>query len=182
MSLRPAHRARRFFRTLVARRPSEGDTAWAESHLSDAERRLFARMSVPDRAHSIAVARSVEANLDRIGLAAGDDEARWVLTAALMHDVGKTVPGLGTYGRVMATLSGAVGGDDMAPLWAEKRGMTRRIGLYLQYPRLGADLLGMAGSDPRVAAWAAEHHEPEESWSIPVEVGRLLVLADDGEI
>src|SRR5690606_3520378 len=109
-------------------------------------------------------------------------EARWVMAAALLHDVGKTVPGLGTYGRVMATLSGAAGGADMAPLWAERRGMTRRIGLYLQYPRLGADLLGMAGSDPRVCAWAAEHHEPEERWTVPAEAGRLLVAADDGEL
>lgn len=182
MKLRPAHRARRFFRTLVAPRPSAEDTAWAESHLSDAERRLFVRMSTADRSHSIEVARTVDANLDRLGLTAADPEARWVIAAALLHDVGKTVSGLGTYGRVMATLSGAAGGAEMAPLWAERRGMTRKIGLYLQYPRLGADLLGMAGSDPRVCAWAAEHHELEDAWSIPVEVGRLLVAADDGEL
>jgi hypothetical protein len=80
---------------------------------------------------------------------------------------------------VAATLSEAVGGASMAAVWAQRRGMTRRIGLYLQYPQLGADLLAVAGSDERVVAWAAEHHEPEDSWTVPVEAGRLLAAADD---
>lgn len=179
MKLRPVHRARRFVRSLVSIAPGEEDTAWAASHLSPAEQKLFARMSAADRAHSVAVARAVEANLDRLG---PDAETGWVMAAALTHDVGKTVAGLGTYGRVAATLSGAVGGASMAPVWAEKRGMTRRIGLYLQYTKLGADLLAMAGSDERVVAWAAEHHQPEEDWSVPVEAGRLLADADDGRL
>lgn len=182
MKLRPAHRARRFFRSLVARRASAADLEWAATYLSESEQRLFARMSAADQAHALGVARAVEANLHRVGLAPEDPDARWVMAAALMHDVGKTVPGLGTYGRVAATLSGAVGGASMAPVWADKRGMTRRIGLYLQYPKLGADLLAVGGSDERVVAWAAEHHEPEEDWSIPADIGRLLVAADDGEL
>lgn len=182
MSLRPAHRARRFLRSLVARRPRAADLEWADSWLDEAERRLFRRMPGVDQVHSIEVARAVEANLDRLGLQPTDADARWLVAAALLHDVGKSVAGLGTYGRVMATLSAAVGGSDMAPHWAERRGMTRRIGLYLQYPRVGADLLEVAGSDERVVAWAAQHHEPEEAWSVPVEAGRLLVAADDGEL
>lgn len=182
MTLRPVHRARRFARTLLVRRPRADDLEWASSQLSEAEQRLFAKMSTADRAHSIEVARAVEANLDRVGLRPGDQDARWILAAALTHDVGKTVAGLGTYGRVMATLSAAAGGADMGPHWAEKRGMTRKIGLYLQYPKLGADLLAVAGSDERVVAWAAEHHEPEERWTVPVDAGRLLVAADDEEL
>ena len=42
--------------------------------------------------------------------------------------------------------------------------------------------LAMAGSDERVVAWAAEHHEPEERWTVPVDAGRLLVAADDEEL
>lgn len=182
MKLRPAHRARRFARTLVARRPGEDDLTWVAEHLSDREMRLFERMPTVDRAHSIEVARSVDAHLGEVGLESGSEEARWVIAAALTHDVGKTVAGLGTYGRVVATLSGAVGGASMARVWADKRGMTRRVGLYLQYPTLGADLLGVAGSDERVIAWAAEHHEPEDRWSISTDVGRLLVAADDGRL
>lgn len=179
MSLRPVHRARRLGRSLVARAPGDEDTAWAHAFLSDRERRLFDRMAAVDRTHSIGVARGVADHLDRVGLGVDDAEARWIVAAALTHDVGKTVAGLGTYGRVVATLSESVGGASMARVWAERSGMTRKVGLYLQYPRLGADLLAVAGSDERVVAWAAEHHEPEEAWTVPLEAGRLLRDADD---
>ncbi len=120
--------------------------------------------------------------LDRVGLTADAPDARWIVAAALLHDVGKSVAGLGVYGRSVATLSGWVGGHDMAASWADTRGFTRKVGLYLQYPQLGADVLVMAGSDERVAAWAAQHHEPEERWTVPIDAGRLLVLADDGRL
>ena len=179
MSLQPVHRARRFARSLVARAPGPDDTAWAHSWLSVEEQRLFARMPPVDRAHSIGVARAVLRRLEPAGSDAQDPSRRWMMAAALTHDVGKSVAGLGTYGRVVATLSEAVGGASMANVWAQRRGMTRKVGLYLQYPQLGADLLAVVGSDERVVAWAAQHHEPEDRWTVPVEAGRLLVAADD---
>jgi len=182
VSLRPAHRARRLVSTLRAKPPSAEDLEWVATWLTPLELRLFERMPVVDRSHSVGVARGVAAHLDRVGLGIDDDEARWILAAALTHDVGKSVAGLGTYGRVMATLSEAVGGASMARVWADRRGMTRRIGLYLQYPTLGAELLAVADADPRVVAWAAEHHEPEETWTVPVDAGRLLSAADDDEL
>jgi hypothetical protein len=167
---------------LVSRPPNEADTTWAHGWLTAEEQRLFDRMPPVDRSHSIGVARAVAANLERVGLSATDEDARWIVAAGLTHDVGKSVAGLGTYGRVVATLSEAVGGASMANVWAQRRGMTRRVGLYLQYPQLGADLLAVAGADERVVAWAAQHHEPEASWTVPVDAGRLLVAADDEDL
>ncbi len=180
--LEPRHRVRRFFTTLVSSAPPPEESDWALSHLSEREGVLFSRMRPADRSHSIGVARAVE----RAGAAGewqgpeGPDE--WVLRAALLHDVGKTVPDLGTYGRVVATLSGWVGGADMADVWADTTGFTRKVGLYLKYPELGADLLAVAGSDERVVAWAREHHLPEGDWTVPVREGRLLAAADDGKL
>lgn len=175
MTLRAAHRVRRFLGSVAPGRPSEEDLAWAGTFLGESERRLFARMSVADQRHSLGVARAV----DRTGVGGGRPE-RWVMAAALLHDVGKSVAGLGTYGRVVATLSEAVGGASMATAWSESRGITRRVGLYLRYPELGADLLRVAGSDERVVAWAVEHHLPEEDWTVPIGAGRVLAAADDG--
>ncbi len=180
--LKPTHRVRRFFSSLSSAAPSDEDSAWAESWLGEREVVAFRKMAPVDRRHAIGVARAAAAHLDRVDLTLDDPDARWILAAALLHDVGKSVAGLGTYGRSVATLSGWVGGHEMAESWADTRGFTRRVGLYLQYPTLGADVLRMAGSDERVVAWAAEHHEPEERWSVPVEAGRLLVLADDGRL
>ena len=101
------------------------------------------------------------------------------MAAALLHDCGKIVSGLGTYGRVIATLSVKMAGRDMAVAWSETRGFTRRVGLYVEHPRLGADLLGIAGSAPLTVAWAAEHHMPPEDWTVPAEIGQVLKDADD---
>jgi HD domain len=182
MSLRPVHRVQRFFRTVFSTAPSDVDAAWAAQFLSAEEQRVFDRMSPVDRSHSIGVARGAAAHLDRLDLSESDAAARWILAAALTHDVGKSVSGLGTYGRVVATLSEAFGGSDMGAVWADKRGMTRKVGLYLQYPQLGAELLAVAGSDERVVAWAAQHHRPKEEWTVPIDAAELLTAADDGRL
>lgn len=109
----------------------------------------------------------------------GDEATRPVLAAALLHDVGKLDSGLGTYGRVVATVAGAVAGRDMARVWSESRGITRRVGLYLRHAELGADALRMAGSDPLTVTWAAEHHLPPEQWTLSPGIGDVLKHADD---
>jgi hypothetical protein len=129
-------------------------------------------MTPTDQAHSVRVARRVE------GSVGNEDGADVAVVAALLHDVGKGEARLGLYGRVVATLCDPFSDDELAQAWAQRSGITRRIGLYLQYPQLGAESLRLAGSSPLVAAWSAEHHEPEESWTVPVEFGRLLQAAD----
>lgn len=179
MKLHLVHRSRRFFWSLRPARVDLVDAAWVESILSQRELAAFNRMGVRDRAHSIGVARAVEANLASLG-ESGDD--RWILPAALLHDVGKSDASLGTFGRVVATLAGWIAGDDMAAVWAQKKGMTRRIGIYLMHPEIGRDILLLAESDPRVATWAAEHYLEPDEWTIPRDVGDLLTSADDGTL
>jgi hypothetical protein len=166
------HLVRRFFASLLPIGPKAVDDAWAQGHLSTPEQELWTRMARVDRRHSAAVARRVEAEL-------GEGATRPVLAAALLHDVGKTVPDLGTLGRVVATLSAMVAGEDTARHWIETRGFTRRVGQYVLYPELGVDLLKLADSDELVVAWSREHHLPEEDWTVPVDLGRALQAADD---
>jgi hypothetical protein len=167
-----SHLVKRFFGSLRPGGPSHEDDGWARAHLTEREGRLWDRMSNPDRRHAAAVARRVERAL-------GDEATDPVLAAALLHDVGKSVSGLRTYGRVVATLSAKAAGRDMAEAWTQTRGFTRRVGLYLEHDRLGGDLLAMAQSDRLTEAWAREHHRPEAEWSLPLEIGRALKAADD---
>ncbi len=153
------HLVRRFFASLLPIGPKAVDDAWARRQLSEAEQEL-------------SVARRVESEL-------GERATRPVLAAALLHDVGKTIPGLGTFGRVVATLSEMVASEDTARQWVETRGFTRRVGQYVLYPELGVVLLKLADSDDLVIAWSREHHRPEADWSVPVELGRVLQAADD---
>jgi hypothetical protein len=155
---------------------------WARAALSDAERRWFDRMGNPDKRHAVRVARAVEAGLDDVrvdGRRLDAGERRATVAAALLHDVGKTQAGLRTYGRVIATLSGTVGGAAFAEAWQDTTGFTRKVGLYLRYSTIGSEMLAVAESHPWVVAWAAEHHSSPEEWTVPEEVGRLLAAADD---
>jgi hypothetical protein len=137
-----------------------------------AEQALWRTMSGADRRHAVGVGRRVERAL-------GVEATRPVLAAALLHDVGKTEARLGTYGRVIATLSAKVAGAEMATTWSRQRGFARRVGLYLQHDRLGGDLLELAGSHPLTVAWTREHHQRAESWTVPQPVAGALKAADD---
>ena len=175
--MRLAHLTRRFFGSLRPGPPRAADVAWVESVLEPGEYDLWQRMPGADRRHSVAVARRVERLL--AGTAYAGD-TRWTATA-LLHDVGKIDAGLNTFQRVGATLAGAAGGHDMAESWSTKRGITRRVGLYLRHPELGATRIRVAGGREEIAAWAEAHHQPEEwaSTGIPEAVTVVLHEADD---
>lgn len=166
------HLSRRFVGSLRPGGPAEADRVWVESTLSGTEYALWRRMYGPDRRHSVKVAREAKR---RLGPAATPP----VLAAALLHDVGKIDAALGTWGRVIATLSAKVAGADMARLWVRGRGFTRKVGLYLLHPEIGADLLEIAGSDPLTVAWAQDHHKSADAWTIESEIATVLHEADD---
>jgi len=170
--MRVGHLTKRFFGSLWPAAPSAASEEWVRSVLSDNEHHLWLRMSRADRRHAVGVARHVEGAL-------GDDATKPVLAAALLHDVGKVTAGLGTYGRVVATLAGAAAGQAMAAAWTEGKGFTRKVGLYLRHPALGGDMLSLAGSDPLTVTWAREHHLPQDDWTLPADIATALKAADN---
>jgi hypothetical protein len=157
----PLHLARRFLGSLSPRPLDPDDDAWARAHLLPGEQDLWRRMSRADRKHAAGVARDVDRRL-------GPGTARPVIAAALLHDVGKVDAGLGTFGRVAATLVGR-----------RRATASGRVARYLRHDAIGAQLLADAGADPLTVAWAREHHRPEADWSVPRLVGRALRDADD---
>jgi hypothetical protein len=92
------HLAKRFVGSLSKRPPEASDEEWAESWLSPAETALWRRMPNVDRRHAIEVTRRF---FERRDTATRDEMA-----GALLHDVGKIESGLGTWGRVVATIVG----------------------------------------------------------------------------
>lgn len=150
------HLAKRFVGSL--RRGAPVREPWALGLLSPAEQALWRRMPDADRRHAVDVAWSL------------GDRPRDVLVAALLHDVGKIESGLGTFARVGATLATVVRPRDR---WSG------RVGDYLRHDELGARLLADAGSAPLVVAWAREHHQPPERWTVDRAIGDALKAADD---
>ncbi len=169
---RPGHLARRFVGSLAPGDVAAGDREWVESQLTEREAELWRSMSRADRRHSVAVARRVAESL-------GADATRPVVAAALLHDVGKVASGLGTYGRVIATLSTGVAGREMAQAWTETRGFTRRVGLYARHEELGAEMLELAESDPLTVALVRELSWPAEERTVPAPLVDALRAADD---
>jgi hypothetical protein len=118
------HLSRRFVRSVSTRPPSPSDEAWAEDWLLAGEVELWRRMSNPDRRHAVDVARRFAARRA--------DATRAEMAGALLHDVGKTESGLGTFARVAATLVGP---------------HTDRFRAYHDHEAIGARLAEAAGSD-----------------------------------
>lgn len=170
-----AHLVRRFLGALRPGGPPDRDESWVKELLGNgsATHRLWQTMSGADRRHAVGVARRAE-------VAFGGDSTPDALIAALLHDVGKVAAGLGTFGRVPATLLGMGNARRLAPTWSTRpHGVRRRVGLYLRHAELGADMLRNAGAPVLASTWAGEHHRPPPEWTIPALVGAILKAADD---
>lgn len=166
------HLVGRFAGSLWPGGPARADEAWALDQLSAGEAVLWRRMGGADRRHAVQVARRTDAEL-------GPRATRPVLAAALLHDVGKIDSGLGPVRRAAATMAGLLAGHEASAGWAQRGGLVGRVGRYLRHDRIGADLLGAAGSDGLVVTWAREHHLPADRWSVPADIGLALKAADD---
>lgn len=123
------HLVGRFARQLDRRPPTPDEAAWAESHLSSAERALWVRLGNGDRRHAIGVARRFSG--------ARPHATRAELAGALLHDIGKVHGPEGAVRRAWMTVTPRPGET------------TRR---YRDHERIGAELCQRAGSDPVTVA------------------------------
>jgi hypothetical protein len=145
--MKSIHLIKRAFGSFSQSPPNPIEIAKAQDVLNQAEFKTWTEMQNRDQRHSIAV-------LDRF-----DELAPTALqterAAALLHDVGKNVSGLGFITRVVATLVGPRG---------------KRFTDYHNHEALGAELL-IAISDPRTVDLVRGAANDEAS--------RLLRVADD---
>jgi len=160
------HLAQRTLWSLRKPLPDADGEQWLLSLFTPAEAVLYRQMALVDRAHAVVCARAVET--------LGDD----VAVASALHDVGKNQAGLGTPGRVTASLAGLVC-FEQAKAWGNKRGLRRQIALYLDHSDIGARELEAAGASTLAVAWAREHHLPTDQQTIEPELAAALKAADE---
>ena len=106
---------------------------------------------------------------------------RPVLAAALLHDVGKTESGLGTYGRVdrhPLRRGGRPRPRHVRPGPAP-RGFTRRVGLYLQHPSSAATCSAWPAATRSPWPGPASTTSPRTSGRSDRDIGDALKAADD---
>ena len=119
-----AHLAKRFVLNLVPSQVHEIERQWVHSVLSQDEFALWNNMMVQDRRHSVMVGRRF---VKHRPIATQSE-----IAGALLHDVGKSVARLGTFGRVIATLVGP---------------RTNRFRQYHDHEQIGATMLRSIGSN-----------------------------------
>ena len=123
--MKPIHLIKRACGSLSQSPPTPHDVAIVSKVLNTAEFVMWSQMQYRDQRHSIVVLRRFDV---LVPAAVAADRA-----AALLHDVGKNVSGLGFVARVIATLVGPRG---------------RIFSDYHNHENLGAELL-LVISDPR---------------------------------
>jgi HD domain len=186
LASKPLYRARQFFHALGALvnggQESKADAAILARYLSPPQRALFNAMPAPDRHHSLAVLHT----LQRMGETDPD-----LMTAALLHDVGKSE--YDAAGRRIRTV----------PLWcrvakvaimmlprgdrllrrlsaqgaARPKGMRHAFYLIWEHPRLGAELATRLGVSTQCAALIRDHMRPRRATDPPLLAA--LKRADD---
>ena len=145
--MKTTHLIKRAFSSWSQAPPTPHDVAIALGVLNAAEFAAWSVMQHRDQRHSIVVLR----RFDALRPTAVKSER----AAALLHDVGKNVSGLGFVSRVVATVVGPRG---------------RRFTDYHDHEKLGADLMRSV-SDPRTVALIGGIADDE--------VALLLQAADD---
>ena len=110
--------------SLVPSQVQQIERQWVQSVLSPSEFDVWNDMTVQDRRHSVLVGRRFVKHRPT----AMQSE----IAGALLHDVGKSVARLGTFGRVIATLVGP---------------RTNRFRQYHDHEQIGATMLRSIGSD-----------------------------------
>lgn len=147
------HLVKRFIGHVTASPLSPAEQAEVAAHLESRLRPLFFAQAPSDQRHAYEVAV-------RAGLGEPHTEA------ALLHDVGKTVSGLGPVARSLATIWSLTG----LPVWG-------RWQAYLDHGPIGARMLFESGADRLAIEFAGSHPGPVPS-GIDPGVWDILAAAD----
>jgi len=172
------YRSRQFW-LAISTRSSQQDMELLTSILSPAQVELFQRMQKSEQIHSLVVLNEL-----RDG---GEDNAD-LLTAALLHDVGKTRAPLRIWERVLIVVVRAFC-HDCVQKWGASMdgnpetamGWRRAFIVAEQHPAWGADLAAECGTSPLAVSLIARHQEPltPEASSIEDNLLRTLQAVDD---
>lgn len=152
-----SHLTRRFFDVLTSKPLSISERATVVSWLAPEMAEVFFEQMDADQRHGYHAALSV--------ISDGHDHGE-VITAALMHDVGKRHAHLGVIGRSVASVMIVLG----LPL-------TERMVLYRDHGGIGArELVELQA--PSLAVEYALHHQGERPQTIESNLWNTLVAAD----
>lgn len=169
---RAFYRIRQLWQTLFAK-PSPELLQQTQRLLPPALFELFCAMPLSEQAHALEVYQRLCRN------GSTDKE---LLTAALLHDVGKKRHPLRIWERVLVVLVQHFA-PDTAKSWGagEMYGLKRSLVVAAKHPAWGADMAAEYGASARVAELIRRHHEEihQVEKSATEQLLALLQAADD---
>jgi putative nucleotidyltransferase with HDIG domain len=147
---RALYRIRQFWQTLF-NKPSPDQLTKAKNVLSPSLFELFQNMQAAEQAHALEV-------YQRLCVKGYSDNN--LLTAALLHDVGKTRYPLCLWERVLVVLVQHFA-PDMAKRWGagEPYGFKRALVVAAHHANWGAELTATYGAAPQVIELIQRHHD-----------------------
>ena len=145
------YRVRQFWAVLNSTQPSDRDLAPARSVLTEQQMALFTRLQSSEQTHSLRVLKTLQDQGER-----HPD----LLTAALLHDIGKIYHPLCIWERVIIVLAKRIAPKKMQA-WgaAHPRGWKRSFVVAHMHPSWGAELAREAGTTPLAVKLIQNHQE-----------------------
>ncbi len=161
------YRVGQFLRAMTAHQAvSERRLGRATATLSPEARRLFARQAPQDQRHALDV---YEALLEQ---GHTDDS---LLTAALLHDVGKVAVDASPWKRGLFVLAEHFAPDALAQLCQSERGNQEHVlATYANHPEIGARWADAAGCSTLTVDLISRHEQKIGTWR--TERDRLLAV------
>jgi hypothetical protein len=160
------YRSRQFWEALRTSPLTARDLEPARSVLTDQQLALFTRLQTSEQIHGLRVLQTLQDQ--------GETHPD-LLTAALLHDVGKIYHPLHLLERVVIVLVKQTFPDRMKE-WggAQPKGWKRPFAVASQHPAWGADLAQAAGTSPLAVYLIREHQNERSSVATDVVENRLL--------
>ena len=153
--------------------PGEGDLHLARQALSPAQMSLFLQQHPSEQAHALQIYRQLSAQ--------GANQPD-LLTAALLHDVGKSRYPLRLWERVWIVL-GSAWRPDLVQKWgnAKPAGLQRAFVVRACHPAWGAEMAAHAGASSLAVALIRRHQDaiPEKPLSLEDHLLFQLQTLDD---
>ena len=142
---------------------------WAMDNLSPEAYSLFLKQSRSEQRHALDVAQSIKNN--KLALSYSDFQN--LLTAALLHDCGKSIVSIRLWHRVFIVLMQKMPQHIWSRLETSHTVFALPLKVAKHHATWGEGLARKAGLNPKICLLIREHHTPK------TKLGRILERADN---
>lgn len=162
------YRVRQFINALFPK-VDASDIKWALNHLTPEASDLFLKQAWPEQRHAIDVAQTIIQARNAISFS----EFQTLITAALLHDCGKSMVSIHLWQRVYIVIMQKMPISIWSRLEQSNTVFASPLKLATSHALWGETLAQKAGLNSKVCLLIRDHHFPQ------TDLGRILAQADN---